>query len=228
MLPFIEQGAALQRVQRVDRHGRASKGLAAASSSTARSIRPRSPRSSARAITSNLASRPIAATGGFPASPGQATKGNYGVNWGNTGLRPGPLSAASFTPHRCYRCSLRSASAEPERARQLVRIASVTDGTSNTQFVSELLQGASRRHPRHDLGRQSRRRHLHDAVHAQRIHGLRRLIPPWSTVCGVQHPRTTWTTVASFGGSSAGHQSRRSRLVVRQPARPAAGLQQPG
>ena len=51
----------------------------------------------------------------------------------------------------------------------MVRIASVTDGLSNTHFALGDLAGGDRRSSRDDLGRQSRRGFLHDAVHPQRL-----------------------------------------------------------
>jgi len=81
-----------------------------------------------------------AATGGaVPAFPWSATKGNYGVNWGNTDY--GQWTGAGAFP-TLYRQSPFGAS-QSGLGPQLVRIASVTDGLSNTQFASEILQGAS-------------------------------------------------------------------------------------
>ena len=68
------------------------------------------------------------------------TKGNYGVNWGNTDFGQG-VSGSAF-PRDSSPCSLRSASISAATGPSLVRVASVTDGLSNTQFASEILQGA--------------------------------------------------------------------------------------
>ena len=83
-----------------------------------------------------------AAGGQIPAFPWSATKGNYGANWGNTDYAQGVpgLDPGWFTPalHLASPFGINSNGSGPS----LVRIASVTDGTSNTQFVSEVLQGA--------------------------------------------------------------------------------------
>ena len=80
-----------------------------------------------------------AATGGtVPAFPYSATKGNYGINWGNTDY--GQWAAGAFnTYYKASPFGINSTATGP----QLVKIASVTDGLSNTQFMGELLQGAS-------------------------------------------------------------------------------------
>jgi prepilin-type N-terminal cleavage/methylation domain-containing protein/prepilin-type processing-associated H-X9-DG protein len=71
------------------------------------------------------------------------TKGNYGINWGNTDYgqanpNTSSLFKANSSLHLASPWGINSAANGPT----LVRIASVTDGLSNTQFVSELLQGA--------------------------------------------------------------------------------------
>jgi prepilin-type processing-associated H-X9-DG protein len=80
-----------------------------------------------------------AATGGaVPAFPWSLPKGNYGVNWGNTDYGQVPFGAYGSL----YRQSPFGV-ATSGKGPQLVTIASVTDGLSNTHFLSELLQGAS-------------------------------------------------------------------------------------
>ena len=99
---------------------------------------------------------------------------------GKPGRRPGDFLAVSSRPSRSFGCSRRSASVRAGTGPFNCRVASVTDGTSNTHFVSELLQGAHGRHPRHDVGRQRRCRLVHDAVRTQRLPGLcRRHLAPW-------------------------------------------------
>jgi prepilin-type processing-associated H-X9-DG protein len=68
------------------------------------------------------------------------TKGNYGVNWGNTDYGQGVSGSAfpSASLHLASPFGINSAATGPS----LVRVASVTDGLSNTQFASEILQGA--------------------------------------------------------------------------------------
>ncbi len=76
---------------------------------------------------------------GAPSWNYQVSKGNYAVNWGNTddgqwtssGAFPTYYRAAPFGNNQ----SLTGA--------QTVKVASITDGTTNTAFVSELLQGAT-------------------------------------------------------------------------------------
>jgi prepilin-type N-terminal cleavage/methylation domain-containing protein/prepilin-type processing-associated H-X9-DG protein len=84
-----------------------------------------------------------AATGGqFPPFPWSATKGNYGINWGNTDYGQWTLAGAFPTIYRASPFGVNGAGGAPTGP-QLVRIASVTDGLSNTQMISEILQGAS-------------------------------------------------------------------------------------
>jgi prepilin-type N-terminal cleavage/methylation domain-containing protein/prepilin-type processing-associated H-X9-DG protein len=80
-----------------------------------------------------------AATGGaVPAFPWAPTKGNYGVNWGNTDYGQIPFGGYASL-YRQSPFGVNQNGSGP----QLVRISSVTDGLSNTHFVSELLQGPS-------------------------------------------------------------------------------------
>ena len=74
----------------------------------------------------------LAALGVPAAFTYSASKGNYGVNWGNTDN--GQWSTSGSFPTLYRNQTLLSA--------QTVRFASITDGLSNTQFVSEILQGA--------------------------------------------------------------------------------------
>lgn len=76
--------------------------------------------------------------GQFPAFPWAPTKGNYGVNWGNLDYGQGVYSTwpSGLLLQPPFGVSTNGGPS-------LVRIASITDGTSNTQFVSEILQGAS-------------------------------------------------------------------------------------
>jgi prepilin-type N-terminal cleavage/methylation domain-containing protein/prepilin-type processing-associated H-X9-DG protein len=66
------------------------------------------------------------------------TKGNYGINVGNTDY--GGIAFGAFpTLYRQAPFASNSSGSGP----MVIRVASVTDGTSNTQFVSEILQGAN-------------------------------------------------------------------------------------
>jgi prepilin-type N-terminal cleavage/methylation domain-containing protein/prepilin-type processing-associated H-X9-DG protein len=76
----------------------------------------------------------------FPPYPWSASKGNYGINWGNCDYGQG--AAGGYFTRNLYLQSPFGINANATGP-LLVRIASVTDGTSNTHFVAELLQGAS-------------------------------------------------------------------------------------
>jgi prepilin-type N-terminal cleavage/methylation domain-containing protein/prepilin-type processing-associated H-X9-DG protein len=80
-----------------------------------------------------------AATGGqVPAYAFSPTKGNYGINVGNTDF--GGIASGLFpTLYRQAPFASNTSGTGP----QAIRVASVTDGLSNTQFVSEILQGAN-------------------------------------------------------------------------------------
>jgi prepilin-type N-terminal cleavage/methylation domain-containing protein/prepilin-type processing-associated H-X9-DG protein len=77
---------------------------------------------------------------GLPALPWSMTKGNYGINWGNTDFGQAVTGSAfpSTAFHLASPFGLNAAATGPS----LVGVASVTDGLSNTQFASEILQGA--------------------------------------------------------------------------------------
>jgi prepilin-type N-terminal cleavage/methylation domain-containing protein/prepilin-type processing-associated H-X9-DG protein len=92
--------------------------------------------------TFSLASSAVAKIlSGVPAL--QGSKGNYGVNWGNTDYGQGVVSGSLFYGkgglHLKSAFGLNSSATGPD----LVSIATITDGTSNTCLVSEILQGAS-------------------------------------------------------------------------------------
>ncbi len=81
-----------------------------------------------------------AALSGIPAM--NISKGNYGVNWGNTDYGQGQRSDSRFKPnpstHLASPFGYNQGATGPSRT----SIASVTDGTSNTLMMSEFLQGA--------------------------------------------------------------------------------------
>ena len=160
--------AALQLVQCVDRHGRA--WVARASSSIARSTRPRSLRSSARATTQNTFtfSALAAATGaGNSGLPWSATKGNYGVNWGNTDYGQWTTSGAFPTLYRASPFGINSGQDGPPDGQDRIRHGRVEQHAVRVGDTP----GSDRRHSRDYLGRRSRRGFLHDAIHAQRDAG---------------------------------------------------------
>jgi prepilin-type N-terminal cleavage/methylation domain-containing protein/prepilin-type processing-associated H-X9-DG protein len=80
-----------------------------------------------------------AATGGaVPAYGYSPTKGNYGINVGNTDFG-GVAFGAYPTLYRQAPFGSNTSGTGP----MTIKVASVTDGLSNTQFVSEILQGAN-------------------------------------------------------------------------------------
>jgi prepilin-type N-terminal cleavage/methylation domain-containing protein/prepilin-type processing-associated H-X9-DG protein len=81
-----------------------------------------------------------AADGFIPPYPWSATKGNYGVNWGNADYGQG--ASGGFFTRDFYLQSPFGINATASGP-MLIRLASIIDGTSNTHFVSELLQGAA-------------------------------------------------------------------------------------
>jgi prepilin-type processing-associated H-X9-DG protein len=81
-----------------------------------------------------------AAFGQVPAFPWSVTKGNYGANWGNLDYGQGVLSPF-FTRNLFLQSPFGVATTGTGPI--AIRMASFTDGTSNTHVCSELLQGAS-------------------------------------------------------------------------------------
>jgi prepilin-type N-terminal cleavage/methylation domain-containing protein/prepilin-type processing-associated H-X9-DG protein len=77
----------------------------------------------------------------LPPLPWSATKGNYGVNWGNLDYGQGIFG--NFSGLRTLFLQAPFGISTTGTGPMLIRIASITDGTSNSQFVSELLQGAA-------------------------------------------------------------------------------------
>ncbi len=91
--------------------------------------------------TQNMINLPLVlAPMGVSLPPFQATKGNYAVHWGNTDFGQG-VHDSYFTAalHLQSAFGLNGTGSGPS----LVTVASVTDGLSNTVFMSEVLQGAS-------------------------------------------------------------------------------------
>jgi prepilin-type N-terminal cleavage/methylation domain-containing protein/prepilin-type processing-associated H-X9-DG protein len=78
-------------------------------------------------------------TGQLPPFPWSVSKGNYGANWGNCDYGQG--AAGGFFTRNLFLQSPFGITADATGP-ITIRIASVTDGTSNTVFCSELLQGA--------------------------------------------------------------------------------------
>jgi prepilin-type N-terminal cleavage/methylation domain-containing protein/prepilin-type processing-associated H-X9-DG protein len=80
----------------------------------------------------------------LPPLPWSPTKGNYGVNWGNLdygqGVNVSGVVSSSFSSNLFLQSPFGVASSG--LGPMTIRIASFTDGTSNTHVASELLQGA--------------------------------------------------------------------------------------
>ena len=81
-----------------------------------------------------------ASGGQIPAFPWAVTKGNYGANWGNCDYGQG--AAGGFFTRNLFLQSPFGITADGTGP-ITIRMASVTDGTSNTHFCSELLQGVA-------------------------------------------------------------------------------------
>jgi prepilin-type N-terminal cleavage/methylation domain-containing protein/prepilin-type processing-associated H-X9-DG protein len=75
----------------------------------------------------------------LPPLPWQPSKGNYGINWGNTNFGQGIFD--SKLPRSIFLQSPFGVSTSGTGP-MTIRIASFTDGTSNTHVAAELLQGA--------------------------------------------------------------------------------------
>jgi len=88
----------------------------------------------------NLSALSTASGGAIPAFPWSASKGNYGANLGNCDAGQGILKGSLCTVNSSLALKsafgVNSAGTGPS----LVRIASITDGTSNTHILSEILQ----------------------------------------------------------------------------------------
>jgi prepilin-type N-terminal cleavage/methylation domain-containing protein/prepilin-type processing-associated H-X9-DG protein len=89
--------------------------------------------------TLSFAAVSAASGGAVPAFPWSVTKGNYGANWGNLDYGQGVLSP--FFTRALFKQSPFGV-ATTGTGPIAIRIASFTDGTSNTHMCSELLQGA--------------------------------------------------------------------------------------
>jgi prepilin-type N-terminal cleavage/methylation domain-containing protein len=92
--------------------------------------------------TFSFAALNLATGGQFPPFPWPVTKGNYAINWGNTDYGQWTTKGSFPLVYRASPFGVNGATALPTGP-QLVKIASVTDGLSNTQFLSEILQGAT-------------------------------------------------------------------------------------
>jgi prepilin-type N-terminal cleavage/methylation domain-containing protein/prepilin-type processing-associated H-X9-DG protein len=134
--------------------------------------------------------------------PYSATKGNYGCNWGN--LDDGQaLLGGRFTAYPQLWLQSPFGFSRQGNGPFNCRIAAVTDGTSNTHFVSELLQGAP-----DDIRGTIWVLNAGAGAYMTRFapNGYSDyigLVPPYSTVAGVQ-PMSNYDNIASFGSSGPG------------------------
>jgi prepilin-type N-terminal cleavage/methylation domain-containing protein/prepilin-type processing-associated H-X9-DG protein len=144
-----------------------------------------------------------AATGGsVPPFPWSPTKGNYGVNWGNADYGQG-ASGGYFTRNLYLQSpfGINTNATGP----MTIRIASVTDGTSSTHFVSEILQGAA-----DDLRGTIWTDHPGSGSYMTRFapNGYRDYVPmfqPWSSAIPASSlVGNTMDNLPSFAGSSPG------------------------
>ena len=149
----------------------------------------------------NMSALSTATGGKVPAFPWSATKGNYGANGGNCDAGQGILGGVcTVNPS----LNLKSAFgiATSGNGPSLVRIASITDGTSNTHIVSEILQGnfddvrgfiwVS------DAGAGSYQTRFAPNGNVDYM----TLLQPWKTAVGVQ-PGNTVDNVPTFAGASS-------------------------
>ena len=136
----------LQRLQRLHRHGRVETAtgipigfIVNSTIATTRIASFQCPSDN----TQTFALAALAAAAGSPVTPSTSyTKGNYGVNWGNTDFGQGVAAAGGFFPSNLYfqaPFGINTSATGPSS----VSFATITDGTSNTHFLSELLQGAT-------------------------------------------------------------------------------------
>ena len=139
--------------------------------------------------------RPAVRIPPFPWSP---TKGNYGINWGNTDYGQGVL--ANLFTATVYLQSPFGVNPTRDAARITVRIASCHGRDEQYALRLGAPAGGARRHPRDHLGRQSRRGLLHDAVHPQRVQYI--LQQTWE--CRPVTAAITTDNLPAFGGSSLG------------------------
>jgi prepilin-type N-terminal cleavage/methylation domain-containing protein/prepilin-type processing-associated H-X9-DG protein len=136
MLPFIEQGALANAFNfAVGAEGPSLAGWFVNSTvGISRIASFQCPSDNVQVFTFNSVSSLVGITTNWSLS-----KGNYGANWGNTDYGQG-VSGSSFSRAQYLQSpfGLSASGSGPI----LIGVASVTDGLSNTQFVSEILQGA--------------------------------------------------------------------------------------
>jgi prepilin-type N-terminal cleavage/methylation domain-containing protein/prepilin-type processing-associated H-X9-DG protein len=138
--------------------------------------------------------------GSVPPYPWSFTKGNYGVNWGNADYGQG--AAGGFFTRNLYLPSPFGINANATGP-ATIRIASITDGTSNTHVVSEILQGAG-----DDIRGTIWNDHAGAGSYMTRFtpNGYQDYVPkfpPWASAIGNQ-AGNTMDNLATFAGSGPG------------------------
>jgi prepilin-type N-terminal cleavage/methylation domain-containing protein/prepilin-type processing-associated H-X9-DG protein len=135
--------------------------------------------------------------------PWQASKGNYGCNWGN--LDDGQaLFGGNFTSAPQLWLQAPFGFSRQGTGPYLCKVASVTDGLSNTQFVSELLQGAPDdiRGTMWVLNAGAGSYMTRFAPNGYQDYTA--LIAPWSTIGTKLIGTANYDNIASFGSTSNG------------------------
>jgi prepilin-type N-terminal cleavage/methylation domain-containing protein/prepilin-type processing-associated H-X9-DG protein len=142
MLPFIEQGPLYNSFNAsVGIEGPSLLGFIVNSSVTTTRIAAfQCPSDNVQVI--NYSAFSAASGGAIPAFPWAPTKGNYAINFGNTDDGQWTTAGQFPTLYRQSPFGINGAGGK-STGPSLVRIASVTDGLSNTHFASEVLQGAN-------------------------------------------------------------------------------------
>jgi prepilin-type N-terminal cleavage/methylation domain-containing protein/prepilin-type processing-associated H-X9-DG protein len=157
------------------------------------------------------------------------SKGNYAINWGNTDFGQGvngidPFFSSATLGFQLYRQSpfgINTAATGPA----VIRMASITDGTSNTQFCSELLQGASDDVRGTIWGANPGTSNYMTRFTPNGFRDYVAMFPPWSTsVSASALANNNMDNLPTFGGPAAGTSPATPPcLCDSQPVAPAVG-----
>ena len=129
-----------------------------------------------------------------------SSKGNYGVNWGNTDDGQA-LLGGNFTKFPQLWLQAPFGVSRNGTGPYNCKIASVTDGTSNTVFVSEILQGATDDIRGSIWVLNSGAGSYETRFAPNGYQDYVAVIPPWSTTVGVL-PFTNYDNIATLAGGS--------------------------
>ena len=138
--------------------------------------------------------------GGIFQLPWSATKGNYGCNWGNLDDGQGILGG-NFTKFPQLWLQSPFGVSRTGNGPYNCRVASVTDGLSNTHFVSELLQGATDDIRGTIWVLNSGAGSYETRFTPNGYQDYVALVAPWSTLVGVL-PFNNLDNIATLGGST--------------------------